>query len=329
MTEAEIAWCIYFLVLGSGVGSFLNVCIWRMPRRCLSIFRPARSFCPSCKHKIAWYDNIPILSFVLLRARCRHCRATISWRYTVVEALTAGVFAFFYTLWVVLPVQPQWALLFVHLGYTSAIIAASFIDWEWMIIPDRISKSGMALSPLLGLAFPAIYGKALMAAPGFLFLPAALAGNLHVRGLLTAGVGMAAGAGIIYGMGVFGKILFRKEAMGFGDVKYMAMIGGILGWQGGGIAILLACVFGSVVGIIRKLITGDSYIPFGPFLGAGAVVVMARGDVFLFWLNARFGVLIRLIGQKLGHGLLLALMLMACILAIAWLVKRSRSRAAA
>lgn len=326
MSPPEIAWMVWFFLLGSAVGSFLNVCIWRLPRRCLSIFRPARSFCPSCQHRIAWYDNIPILSFLALRARCRHCQEPISWRYTLVEALTGAVFAFFFFIRVARPVSPEWEMLVVHLVFTSAIIAASFIDWEWMIIPDRISKPGMALAPVLGLALPSIYGGALLAAPGFLFLPATLAGSPHFLGLLTAGVGMLVGSGLIYGMGVFGKILFRKEAMGFGDVKYMAMIGGILGWQGVGIAILLACVFGSVVGILRKIVTGDSYIPFGPFLGAGAVVVMANGDALLLALNARFGVMMGLIAQKMGPGLLLAVMLMASALSIAWLAKRARQR---
>ena len=328
MTPHEVVWAVWFFAVGSAMGSFLNVCIWRLPRRCLSIFRPARSFCPSCQHRIAWYDNIPIISFLLLRARCRHCQGPISWRYAIVEALTGAIFVLFYHLRVVVPEEPELAVLVVHLVFTSAIIAASFIDWEWMIIPDRISKPGMALAPVLGAAFPAIYGMGLLAMPTFLFLPASLAGSEHVRGLFTAGVGMAVGSGVIYGMGVFGKVLFRKEAMGFGDVKYMAMIGGVLGWQGVLVAIFLACAFGSVVGIVRKLITGDSYIPFGPFLGAGAVVVMAKADFFLVWLQWRFGDVFRLLGEKLGAGLLLALMLMASFLSVAWLVRRSRRRTA-
>ncbi len=327
MTPPQVVWAVWFFAVGSAIGSFLNVCIWRLPRRCLSVFRPARSFCPSCKHRIAWYDNIPILSFVVLRARCRHCQGPISWRYTVVEILTGGLFVFFYHLRLVGPAEPELATLVVHLVFTSAIIAASFIDWEWMIIPDRISKPGMGLAPVLGMAFPAIYGSGLLEVPTFFFLPASLAGSAHVQGLFTAAVGMAVGAGVIYGMGVFGKVLFRKEAMGFGDVKYMAMIGGILGWQGVGIAIFLACLFGSVVGILRKIVTGDSYIPFGPFLGAGAVVVMAKGDILLIWAQMRFGEVFRQLGEKLGQGLLLALMLMASFLCLAWLVRRSRQGA--
>jgi leader peptidase (prepilin peptidase)/N-methyltransferase len=323
-TTQAIVWIGYAFIAGSVVGSFLNMCIWRLPRQCLSVFRPLRSICPSCQKQIAWYDNIPIASYISLAGRCRHCKSRISFRYVVVEVLTGATFALIFYLRVVHPDHPQWAALFVHVVLASAIIAASFIDWEFMIIPDRISKPGMGLAPVVGLALPGIYGTALLTLPGI--FPLDLARSAHLRGFSTALVGMAVGAGVIYGMGVFGKILFRKEAMGFGDVKYMAMIGGVLGWQGVAIAIVLACIFGSVVGIGRKIITGDSYIPFGPFLGAGAVCYLIEGGTMLRWAQWRFGEFSRLMLEQLPYGLVLALMLMICAGALAFLVRSARKR---
>jgi leader peptidase (prepilin peptidase)/N-methyltransferase len=315
---------VYAFITGSVVGSFLNMCIWRLPRRCLSVFRPLRSICPSCQKQIAWYDNIPIFSYISLAGRCRSCKGRISPRYMIVEILTGGIFAFLFYLRVLRPDDPQWATLFVHAALCSAIVAASFIDWEFMIIPDRISKPGMGIAPVVGLILPGIYGTALIALPGI--FPLDLAKSVHLRGLCTSLLGMAVGAGVIYGMGIFGKALFRKEAMGFGDVKYMAMIGGILGWQGVAIAIVLACVFGSVIGIGRKIVTGDSYIPFGPFLGAGAICYMAEGGVMLRYVQFRFGEFSRLMLAQLPYGFVLAILFAACAGALVFLIRSARKR---
>lgn len=323
MTVPLLVWIVYAFIVGATVGSFLNVCIWRIPRRCLSIFKPGRSFCPACQRTIAWYDNIPVLSYIHLGAKCRHCRAPISARYPLVEALTGALFAGFFILRIAHPPVPQWPLLAIHLALGSAILVASFIDWEFMIIPDRITKPGMVVAPILGLVTPVgLHGASLLTLPDI--FPQALAGWIPARGLYTSLVGMAVGAGVIYGMGVVGKLLFLKEAMGLGDVKFMAMIGGVLGWKGVLVSLLLACVFGSVVGVARKLLTGDSYIPFGPFLGAGAIAMMVLGDRIVVWFDQRFGLLMERVASRMGSGPALLLILLAGVVATAALVWRSR-----
>lgn len=324
MTYPQVIWTLYAFIVGATVGSFLNVCIWRLPRRCLSIFRPSRSICPSCTHVIAWYDNIPILSYIFLGARCRHCKVGISIRYAIVETLTGALFAAFVYLHLFRPEEPEFLLLGVHALLACAILVASFVDWDYMIIPDRITKPGMALAPLLGLLLPAIHRGELLSLPGI--FPSVWAGSMYLRGLFTSLFGMVVGAGIIYGMGVVGKVLFRKEAMGFGDVKFMAMIGGVLGWKGVLVSLFLACVSGSVVGLVRKAVTGDSYIPFGPFLGLGAVAMMVFGGEILLRVNDRFGELIQRFSDRMGSGTTLAVMLTASILALVALVWRSRRR---
>ena len=329
MTFPQIVWTAYFSCVGATVGSFLNVCIWRLPRRCLSLFRPNRSMCPSCSHRIAWYDNVPILSFFLLRAKCRHCKAKISVRYPIVEGLTGAMFAGLFYLDIVVPARTgpldsgHWCLLGIHVLFTSAILVASLIDWDFMIIPDRITIPGMWLVPILGFLCPSLYrADDLLSLPGF--FPKAWAASPHAMGLYTAIFGMVMGAGIIYGMGVVGKILFRKEAMGFGDVKFMAMLGGLLGWKGVIAAIVLACLFGSVVGVARKVITGDSYIPFGPFLGVGSITMLVFRDPILIRLDARFGVVTERVAQRLGSGVALGLILLTSLLALMALVRSGR-----
>ncbi|MCZ6689396.1 MAG: prepilin peptidase [Planctomycetota bacterium] len=327
MALPHLIWTAFALVVGLTVGSFLNVCIWRMPRRCLSIFKPNRSFCPSCKHRIAWYDNLPILSFVALRARCRHCKAAISVRYPIVELITGLLFAGFYWLRVVdvHPAPPQWSVLVIQIALCCAILVASFIDWDFMIIPDRITKPGLVIAPILGLTFPEIHRATDLVELPSVF-PHVWIASAHAQGLYTSLVGMMFGAGIIYGMGVAGKLLFRKEAMGFGDVKFMGMMGGVLGWKGVMIALFIACVAGSIVGIVRKAMTGDSYIPFGPFLGLGAFSMLAFGEWILGWTDARFGALLDRMAERLGTGATLGLVILLGGLLIALIVRRSRRR---
>ncbi len=340
-----ISW--FAAVYGACLGSFLNVCIYRLPREGLSVRRPRRSFCPACEAPIAWYDNIPILSWIILGARCRACRGRISLRYPLVEALTA--LGFFIAVRVTIGQYgiAMWPLALVWAALFAALIVITFIDIDFQIIPDEISVTGAAIAPgaallVTGLppnaelpawlagaisraaaAVPWKFGEtwlvlaaaclALIAMPAYraasplldgeprtwwetrlagalaFYFAAAIGGTLFVAGWLgdERGVrlaaslfGLLAGSGSIYAIGVVGKWAFRKDAMGFGDVKLMALLGAVLGWRDVLIAIFVACLVGSVIGIAIRIAKKSSYIPFGPFLSVGAVtLILFRAEV--------------------------------------------------
>src|SRR6266850_3925613 len=226
---------IFAGIFGLLVGSFLNVCIFRLPRECMSIVKP-RSRCISCRNFIAWYDNIPVASWLILGGRCRHCKVPISPRYAAVELLTGAIFAWgaYVQLYHgTLPEGWQRAAWFgVQSGLASALIVCTFIDLEFTILPDEITLWGIVLGLATGTAFPFIYE--LTSKPGVFMLGDVwpmFGVNRHVLGLVLAAFGAVAGGGLIWLIGVLGKLVFRKEAMGFGDVKLMAFLGAFLGPQ--------------------------------------------------------------------------------------------------
>jgi len=282
---------IFSGVLGLVIGSFLNVCIFRLPRNCMSIVKP-RSRCPKCLTWIAWYDNLPVISWVALGGKCRQCRNPISVRYTLVELLTGAFF-----LWVGWRAlygsgQPGWthAVRFaLEAWFVSAMIVCTFIDLEFRILPDEITLSGVVIGLAAAAAFPALYGSELPVLvreshgivvklmyqlyPNYAipWTP----GNSHVAALLASAAGAAAGGGSIWLVGELGKWMFRKDAMGFGDVKFMAMVGAVLGWRGVMFTFLIACLWGSLFGIGKLIVKRRmGYVPFGPFLAIGALTMM-------------------------------------------------------
>ena len=257
-------------IFGSLVGSFLNVCIFRLPRECMSIVKP-RSRCPSCLAPIRWFDNIPILSYIILKGRCRYCRRYISVQYFLVELLTAAIFSYIaYTN--LGDYNNRWAIAIIQAYLISAMIIATFVDLEFRILPDEITISGIVISLLVGVAVPSVYRS-----------PVAIVSNANISGLITALIGIAAGGLLIYIIGILGRIAFGKDAMGFGDVKYLAMLGGFLGWQGVLLTFFLACFIGSIFGIILYIVTRDRYIAFGPYLSLGGAMVLLFGDE-VYWL---------------------------------------------
>ena len=269
--EARVLLLAWSGLLGLLVGSFLNVCVFRLPRNCMSVVRP-RSRCPRCRTLIAWYDNIPVFSWIALGGKCRHCRVPISPRYAAVELLTGALYLF--AAWRLLygpgarlgPVD-QAALFVLHAWFLGALIVSTFIDLEFRILPDEITLPGVVIGLAWSAAFP------LLAQAGDVRL---LPGwNRHLAALGMSALGALAGGGSIYAVGVLGKLVFRKEAMGFGDVKYMAMVGAVLGWRGALLTLVLACLFGSVYGVGRWIVTRTmGYVPFGPFLSAGALFML-------------------------------------------------------
>ncbi|MCA8965748.1 MAG: prepilin peptidase [Planctomycetes bacterium] len=275
-------------LLGACVGSFLNVVIYRLPqedpaRRSLG----GRSHCPHCGAQIRWFDNLPVLGWVLLRGRGRCCGQRIAFRYPLVELLTALLFLAV-TLWSPwnlpitiddlggLHVDTARAVGYgLHLLFVSVLVACTFIDFDKQILPDAMTKPGMAIGVLAGI-YPGIAGPISRDAS----TPYAL------RTLLASVVGLAVGAGVTWGIRWLGSRVFGKEAMGLGDVKFLGMIGAFLGWQGALLTLFLGCVVGAVVGGLAALRGGLGLrIPFGPYLALGALIALFAQDhvyVFLF-----------------------------------------------
>ncbi|NQT90832.1 MAG: prepilin peptidase [Candidatus Omnitrophica bacterium] len=252
----NIAVLILAIIFGLIVGSFLNVCICRMPGS-RSVVNPP-SHCPRCKHAIAWYDNIPVLSFIILGARCRYCKERISPRYMIVELLTAGVFVLF------LSQLGVGISSFSYIVLACGMIVATFIDFEHQIIPDEITYGGMVLGLLLSLLFPQLHGA-----------------SGRLRSLLASGLGLLAGGLLIYLTGVLGKFMFKKEAMGGGDVKFLAMIGAFVGLKYVVLIYFIAPFFGAGVGLIMKIKYKAEIIPYGPYLSLAAVVAILWGNDIL------------------------------------------------
>jgi leader peptidase (prepilin peptidase)/N-methyltransferase len=244
---------IFAFIAGTVIGSFLNVCVHRLPRE-ESIIRP-RSRCPACQAQIRAIDNIPLISFLLLGARCRDCGNPIAWRYPLVEALTGTLFAMTV---VRFGVTPRAALL---LAFLSGLVVVSFIDLDHQIIPNVVTLPGIPLGLLAGL---------LLGEPP----------------LLDRVMGTLLGAGFLYLVLFYGGALFGQEAMGEGDLNLIALVGAFLGWKAVALTIFLGCLFGSAVGlalIASRRLGRRQHIPFGPFLSLGAVVALFWGDRLIAW----------------------------------------------
>ena len=345
---SEWLWIIFFVAFGAAVGSFLNVCVWRMPRKGLTVNRPKRSHCPSCGGAIAWFDNLPLVSWWVLGGRCRACDLPISIRYFVVEALTAmvfGVLAYKY----LGAGEARWEELLAVTALSAALIVASFIDIDLRILPDEITLGGMMIMPLIAVLVPGLHtrpadafvwslmtavdpylqelssgGASLAATVATVVIAGALGALVGLYGfhlywrivhpaqpnrlrdgslaavlfgfafagggfialrpefwmtersvsLVSSFAGMAMGSGLVLSVGIVGKIIFRKDAMGFGDVKLMGLLGGYAGWVGVLAGFALACLMGSAVGIWRWVVTKNRYLWFGPFLSLGCLIVI-------------------------------------------------------
>lgn len=236
------------IVLGLLIGSFLNVCIWRLPRN-ESVVSP-RSRCPACQRPIRLFDNIPIVSFLLLRGRCRACGESISWRYPLVE-LANGV-GYGVLVW---RFGAAWETAIYAVLY-SALLVVTVIDLDHQIIPDRITLPGM----LIGLAAAAAV------------LP---------HGFWNGLWGLLGGGALFYLVAVA-----SGGGMGGGDIKLIAMIGAFLGWKLMLLTIFLAALSGAVVGIYLMIAAGrsrKSQVPFGPFLSLGAIVAVLYGHEIVSW----------------------------------------------
>jgi leader peptidase (prepilin peptidase)/N-methyltransferase len=261
--------------LGACIGSFLNVCIFRIPRE-LSIVHP-RSSCPTCGHMIEWYDNVPVLSFLLLRGHCRHCGASISPRYWIVELLTGALFLLAWLKLTVTPGDPplglapvqDWRIIPIYWTVISLFILGTFVDFEHLIIPDRVTKGGMVLGLVLSPMVPSLHGE-----------------THWLAALKWSAIGAAVGFLALWSVSIVGRWIFKKEAMGFGDVKLLGAIGALFGSKAVFFTILASSMAGSIVGI--SLVAAgrrsmQSRIPFGPYIVLAALIWMYWGDTLLNW----------------------------------------------
>lgn len=243
---------VIVFVFGAVIGSFLNVCIYRLQRE-ESIVWPG-SRCPKCGKTIAWYDNLPIVSFLFLLGRCRACRAPISWRYPLVEALNGAGY---------LLLLRQFGLMWPTLIYAlffSALVVITFIDLDIQIIPDVISLPGI----VIGLAVS-------------YWLP---------QGFVSSLIGLLVGGGFFWLVAEVGTRVLKQEAMGGGDIKLIAMVGAFLGWHNVLLTIFLASLAGAAVGLLFMVLKGwgrRTPIPFGPFLALGAVLALFFGTTIVEW----------------------------------------------
>mgnify|MGYP001255334909 CR=1 FL=1 len=259
---------IIVFIFGSIVGSFLNVCIHRMPKG-ESVVWP-RSHCPKCNKRIPGYDNIPFISYILLKGKCRGCKEKISLRYPLVELLTSVLMVVLFT---------RFGLkyeFFLYMVMFWGLIIATFIDIPHRIIPDEVSVGGM------------IIGFIMVSVTGFTLSPL----RFNFLPMKNSFLGIIIGGGIIYLTGVLFDFVYFKllkrppingetESMGGGDVKLLAMIGAFMGWPMVILTFFLAPFLGIVVGIINLTTKKDHTIPYGPFLSLAAFVALFWGDQLL------------------------------------------------
>ena len=241
------------ILFGAMVGSFLNVCIYRLPKE-ESIVWP-RSHCPACKKMIRFYDNIPLISYLLLRGKCRHCEESISLQYPLVEGITA-----LSSLFLIMKFGPSLSYLF-YFALVAALIVITVIDLYHQIIPDVISLPGIGVGLLTSLVIPQVT-------------------------FFNSLVGILLGGGSLFLVATLYEWIFKREGMGGGDVKLLAMIGAFLGWKAVILTILLSSLIGSITGILIMILKGKDFkyaIPFGPFLSLGAVIALFYGENLIRW----------------------------------------------
>ena len=356
----EFLFSIFAFVLGAAVGSFLNVCIYRLPRD-LSVNEPRRSFCPACKKPIPWHQNLPLISWVILRGRCANCGSKISFRYFAVELLTALLFlaiwqGFF------------WPMAIAYWIFVSFLIVGTFVDFEHFIIPDRVTIGGIIAGLAISLAVPALMDTDSRVAAGIRSLLAAVLGYVILLIVLEAGK-VAFGkkrirfdaptpftwkrhgddADFVVGSeqslwsdhfarekdrlllqcdeakidyhaygnatlefhhdrvavegnkfaldkvteisGVVRELQIPREAMGRGDLKFLAAIGAFLGWRAVLFSLFAGSVLGSIVGLITLVVgkrVWSAKLPFGPYLAFGALSWLFFGDAFFRWYAGLF-----------------------------------------
>ena len=265
-------WNLYFAVVsflfGACIGSFLNVCIYRIPRE-QSVVTP-RSHCPSCNKLIPWYLNIPLLSYVMLMGKCRFCGVKLTPRYLIVELLTACLFLLVYLKYSLgVDIRPLFlvplatpALVIIYWLVAGGLILGTFVDFEHLIIPDRVTLGGIVAGLILSGFFPELHGA-----------------KQIKMSLLWSALGVVTGAGSLMLMAILGEWIFKKEAMGMGDVKLLGAIGAFFGSKAVLFVLVISSFVGSIAGITMVILgckKMQSKIPYGPYIALAALI-------WLFW----------------------------------------------
>ena len=248
-----VTFYIFAFIFGAVVGSFLNVCICRLPKGESIVFPP--SHCPACGFTLPFYDNIPLISWLILRGQCRSCRGPISFRYPLVELISALLTLFLFKRF---GLSLPFGILFI---FCSAMVVITFIDLDHMIIPDVISLPGI----ILGFVFS-------------FFIPQ--------LGWMNSLLGILAGGGSLYLVASLYQRFTGKEGMGGGDIKLLAMMGAFFGWKAIPFIIFISALTGSVIGITLMLVQkkdGKLAIPFGPFLALSSIVHIFYGRQMIHW----------------------------------------------
>lgn len=256
MINEKLIFVLFAFIFGSIIGSFLNVLIYRLPRG-KTPWKPIYSFCPSCKKTIRWYDNIPILSYILLRGRCRFCGYKIPLQYLIVEVLSgfASVLAFFKT-----GISVDYIFVFFFL---ASMIVVSFIDFEFKIILDKVNYTGFGV----GIIY-AFFRKDFTVFDAFL--------------------GAVLGAGILYTIAYLYKKYKKIEGLGLGDVKFLLFIGSFVGWFGAIFTIFMGSLLGTVIALAGALSSdvkdkAKYEIPFGPYLAIAGSIYILVGEKIKYW----------------------------------------------
>jgi len=248
----EIILLIFAGLFGLAIGSFLNVVIYRLPRKIK--FLKDRSVCPKCGNQLKWYHNIPFFSYLFLKGKCGFCEQHISFRYPLVESINAIFYLYYYYRFDISYDFVIYSIL------TSALIVIFFIDLDYQIIPDRITIPGMVLAIMISW-FP------------------------NGIGLFQSLIGLLVGGGSLYLIALLGDFLFKKESMGGGDIKMAAMLGAFLGWQKIIFIFMASAVIGLVISItmmiFSKKLRKDRVVPFGPFIALAAVLAIIYGDIII------------------------------------------------
>lgn len=245
---------VFVFVFGAAIGSFLNVCIYRLPEQ-QSIAKPL-SRCPHCHHLIRFYDNIPLISYLILKGKCRDCGEKISWRYPLVEFITALLALLLFAKF---SLSLNFLIFFI---FTAVLIVITFIDLDHQIIPDLLTLPGIPIFFLLA---------------------------VFVVGVpwMEAAIGLLIGGGVLFAIALGYEVITKREGMGGGDIKLLAMIGGFLGWKSLIFILLFSSLLGALIGIALMLIKKEDMkyaVPFGPFLSAAAVAYLFWGDAFMQFL---------------------------------------------
>lgn len=295
------SWAVLWGTFGLFVGSFLNVAIHRLPLEDETVSKPARSRCPSCRTTLTWRENVPLLSWAIQLGRCRTCGWRIPWRYPLVEATNAALWAL--VAWLYMPDHVGLAL--VASVVLSGLLVATAVDFDRFEIPDEVSIGGIVLAPVASLLVPELHAHTWiaqwMAGPGAPVGPAAA--------LLGSAAGIVVGGGILWLIGVVGSKVYGRDAMGFGDVKLLAAGGGFVGPGGALFALVAGSLVASVVGIANMLrffallrgrararrrrtpITrhlelariAGRYLPFGPYLALGIGIALLAWNHVVTW----------------------------------------------